>query len=111
MFYSNKTWITRSNSVNDNIPTGLRGVRFESGQHRVILETIKWYLLLLCLARKTKSDSMGKYLGPYAGTAQLLCTVLDKGRAIKGLVVCCPIPQSNRMYIAYCIVRSDNGIK
>ena len=38
------------------------GVGFESGPHSVILETLKWHLLILCLAGDFNRDSMGNVL-------------------------------------------------
>ena len=52
--------------INDNFPAGSRGTWEVSGSspgpHHVILETLKGYLLLLCLARDTYNESWGNAL-------------------------------------------------
>ena len=56
----------------------LKGVGLESGPYRVILKTLKRYLLLLCLARDINSKSRGDSLAQFR--------LLYKVRSIKGFL-------------------------
>ena len=57
-----------------------------SGRHRIILETLKFYLLLLCLSHDINSEKRGNVLALMRNS--LPCAVRTEGRAVKGFGIC-----------------------